>query len=110
MTNDNNDVLTVDLHNVEFTCAMHNRNWNRFYFPFLGCYCHWGNKFKEVHTCMCMIDEEHVAFYENSAQAWEEMKSIEEEASIADHVDCWSDQKFGVNNFGLYPKYFHYRK
>ena len=33
------------------------------------------------------------------------MKSIEEEESIVDHVDWCSKQKFGVNNFGIYPEY-----
>ena len=36
--NDNN-VLTLELHDAKFTHAMHNRNRNRRFYPILGCCC-----------------------------------------------------------------------
>ena len=57
-----------------------------------------------------MTHEEQEDCYENAAQEWEEMKRIDEEASMSDHVDWCSEQNFGVNNFGVHPKHLSLSK
>ena len=62
------NVHWLELHNVKFTFAMHNRNWNRKHYPFLGCYCQRADSFKPNHTCRVMTDEENIALYNNAAK------------------------------------------
>ena len=63
----NNIFLVLELHEVKFTHAMHNRNWNHRFYPFLGFYRQRGDSFKDGDTCRCMMDEEHLAYYGDAA-------------------------------------------
>ena len=99
------NITQIELHDVKFTHAMHCRNWNRSHYPFLGCYCQRGESFNEDHTCKLMSDEEHLFYYENAKQEWEDELRINPDSSIADHKDWCASNNFGVNNFGLHPKH-----
>ena len=106
MERENHDkLLLLELHDVKFTYTIFNRNWNREFFPFLGCYCQRGDSFREGHTCRRMTDEEHLACYENASMEWEEIKKIEDNPSFSEHADWCSEFNFGVNNFGMHPKH-----
>ena len=95
----------LELHGVKFSFAMHNRNWNRRCFPFLGCYCQRGESFQSGHQCRVMTDEENVAFYENAKTEWEEIQLHQQEASVEDHIEWCCTHNYGVNNFGCHPSY-----
>ena len=51
-----------------------------------------------------MTDEAHAACYDNATMEWEQMKLIDDNPSVSDHVNWCAEHNFGVNNFGINPK------
>ena len=52
-----------------------------------------------------MSDEEYLFYCKNANQEWEDELRINPDSSIADYKDWCASNNFGVNNFGLHPKY-----
>ena len=98
-------MLMLDLHDAKFTFATHNMNWNRKCYPFLGFYCQRGDSFLKDYAYRVINDEERAACYENEAIEQEEIDKSTEDPRILEHVDWCHEKNFGVNNFGLHPKY-----
>ena len=53
------NIVLYKLYDIKFIYTIHNRNQNRLFFPFLGCYCQRGASFIEDYSCRLMIDKEH---------------------------------------------------
>ena len=79
------NVVQVELHDVKFIHAMHARNWNRSYCPFLGCYCERGESFKAGHRGEIMTDAKYFIYHKNEVDEWEHELSVNPDCTREDH-------------------------